>query len=62
MSMREERGSADDETGDSETITGQAQRKTEGSGQVCTVWGRPEAGTYIMPGMHGKTDKVQHEV
>lgn len=58
MSMREERGSADDKTGDSETITGQAQRKTEGSEKVCTVWGRPEAGTYIMPGVHGKTGEI----
>ena len=58
MSMREERGSADDKTGDSETITGQTKRKTEGSGQVCTVWGRPEAGTYIMPGMYGKAGEI----
>ena len=54
----QERRDFHDETGDSEKITGQAQRKTEGSGQVCAVWGRPEAGTYIMPGMYGETGEI----
>lgn len=58
MRKAQERRGLHDETGDSETITGQAQRKTEGGGQVCTVWGRPEAGTYIMPGMYGKTGEI----